>query len=67
MNETTLFLGVILGAVGAGYFVYGKKQRKGVALVAGLLLCVIPYFTSNIPLVVVLSILIMALPFFIRY
>lgn len=67
MNETKLFLGVIFGAIGMGYFVYGKKQRKGVALVSGLLLFAIPYFGENVWLVIGISILMMALPFFIRY
>lgn len=67
MDETRLFLGVIFGAIGAGYFVYGRKQRKGIAFLSGLLLMVVPYLASSVPLVVGAGVLIMALPFFIRY
>ncbi len=50
-----------------GYLVYGRKQRKGIALLAGMLLCVIPYFISNAFLSIGVGVLIMTLPFFIKY
>ena len=34
----TLFLGVVFGAFGLGYFVYGKRQQALVPLTCGLLL-----------------------------
>lgn len=66
MDATTLFAGVIFGSIGMGYLVYGKKQHKGMALLSGLLLCLVPYFTANIYLLVLAGILLMALPFFIK-
>ena len=42
-----LVVGVIAGAFGMAYFVYGKRQRKPIPLVCGVLLCVYPYFTEN--------------------
>ena len=42
-----LIAGVIAGAFGMAYFVYGKRQSKVVPLVAGILLCIYPYFTEN--------------------
>lgn len=33
--------------MGLAYLSYGKKQLKMSAMIAGLLLCVIPYFVSN--------------------
>lgn len=42
-----LVAGVIAGAFGMAYFVYGKRQSKVVPLVAGILLCIYPYFTEN--------------------
>jgi hypothetical protein len=67
MDSITLFLGVVLGAIGMGYLVYGKKQQKGIALLSGLILCIIPYFSLNTLLIIGISILVMALPFFVRY
>jgi hypothetical protein len=40
----SLVVGVIAGAIGMGYFIYGKRQTKIVPMVAGALLCVYPYF-----------------------
>ena len=42
-----LVVGIIAGAFGMAYFVYGKRQSKVVPLVSGVLLCVYPYFTEN--------------------
>lgn len=66
MDSTQLFLGLIFGSVGMGFFVYGKKQGKFMALVSGITLCVIPYVVSNNILLTVLGILLVALPFVFR-
>lgn len=50
-----------------GYFVYGKKQRRGAALLSGFALIVIPYVVSNVFLLVLIGIVLMALPYFVRY
>lgn len=63
-DASSLLWGVLFGSIGMGYFVYGKRQRRGVALVAGMLLCVFPYFVSNTILIVLLGALFMALPYF---
>ena len=39
---TGLWVGVLAGAVGMGYFIYGKRQAKYVPMIAGVLLCVYP-------------------------
>jgi hypothetical protein len=44
MDSTTLIVGVFAGAIGVGYFVYGKKQQRIVPLVCGVGLCAAPYF-----------------------
>jgi hypothetical protein len=66
MDTSIIFLGLIFGSVGMGYLVYGKKQQKGVALLSGLVLCGIPYFISNIFLLLVIGLGLMALPFIIQ-
>ena len=43
MDQTTLLVGVIAGAIGVGYFVYGKKQQRIMPIVCGLGLIVAPY------------------------
>ena len=67
MDATTLFSGVMLGALGLGYIVYGRKQRNGIALLAGFVLCGLPYFVSNIYFLLVASIVFAALPFVIHW
>ncbi len=61
-----LFFGVLFGAIGMGYIVYGRKQRHGVALLCGVLLGVLPYFLDNPYLVVGIGIGLCLAPFLVR-
>jgi len=65
-SGTTLLVSVLFSSIGAGYFVYGKKQRQVVPLLTGLALCVYPYFLSNGYAIVVVGILLTAVPWLIR-
>jgi hypothetical protein len=66
MNTATLLWGVIFGSIGAGFFVYGKRQGAPVPLLCGIALCVFPYFVSNSWLMVVVGAALMAIPYFVR-
>ena len=66
MNESLLLWGVLFGAIGLGYFIYGKKQRAVVPLLSGLALMGLPYFVASSWLLVLLGIAIAALPYFVR-
>ena len=55
--------GILAGAIGAGYFVYGKRQTKVVPMAAGVLLCIYPYFTDNLVLLLVIGVALLAAPF----
>jgi hypothetical protein len=59
-------MGGIFGSVGLGYFVYGKKQKAMLPLCCGLGLMVFPYFTTNVYLLVLVSMVLIALPFIVR-
>ena len=65
-NASTLMWGVIFGSIGLGFFVYGKKQKAVIPLISGIGLIVVPYFISNIYLLVLSGIVLIALPYFIR-
>ncbi|MBU2621072.1 MAG: hypothetical protein KKD92_01975 [Proteobacteria bacterium] len=68
MDSTALLMwGLLFGSIGMGYLVYGKKQRRGIALLSGVVLCSFPYFVSNVFLMILVGIIVMALPFFIKY
>ncbi len=67
MNSTsTLMWGIIFGSIGLGFFVYGKKQKAVIPLISGIGLIVVPYFISNIYLLVLSGIVLIALSYFIR-
>ncbi len=67
MNTTSLVFGVLYGAIGFGYVVYARRQQKGIALLSGIALCAFPYFISNIVLLILIGLVLIALPFYIRY
>ncbi|MEJ6000323.1 hypothetical protein [Paucibacter soli] len=66
MDTASIFWGLLFGAIGAGFFVYGKKQGKPVPLLCGIALAVFPYFVSNLPSLVALGIVLCAIPYFYR-
>ena len=62
-----LFIGMIAGAFGVGYFVYGKKQQKFTPMIAGTLLCVYPYFVESALWSAVIGLALLAAPFVIDF
>jgi hypothetical protein len=67
MDTTSLLWGLLFGSIGLGYFVYGKKQGRGIPLLSGIVLIAFPYFVTNSYLMVLIGIVLMAMPYFIRY
>jgi len=66
MDTSSLLWGLIFGAFGFGFFVYGKKQQAIVPLLCGLALMIFPYFVSNVFLLVFIGVALMAIPYFVR-
>jgi hypothetical protein len=66
MSTSLLFLGLLFGSVGFGYFLYGKRQAAVVPMVCGIALMVFPYFVSNVLILAVIGIALAALPYFYR-
>ncbi|MFT5590420.1 MAG: hypothetical protein ACI9ZF_002606 [Bradyrhizobium sp.] len=66
MTTALLVWGMLSGAIGLGYFVYGKKQGALVPLFCGLGLMIFPYFMSNVYLLLIIGGVIAALPYFWR-
>jgi hypothetical protein len=65
-SPTVLMLNVLLGSIGAGYMVYGRRNNHLLATLCGLLLMVVPALISA-PLPLVLAgMAVMALPFLLR-
>ena len=62
-DGTSLFLSMIWGAFGGGYFIYGKKVSSAAFMFCGIGLCVFPMFVSNTTTSLVLGILMTVIPF----
>ena len=65
-SPASLIWELLFSAVGAGYFIYGRKQRTTVPFVCGLVLMVFPYFVSSTLLMVIIGVVLMVLPYFAR-
>ncbi|HLI19099.1 MAG TPA: hypothetical protein VKV22_12625 [Rhodanobacteraceae bacterium] len=66
-GPATLFCGMLFGAIGVGYFVYGKRQAAIMPLVCGIALVAYPWFVASVPWLIVIGLILMAVPFFVRY
>ncbi len=65
-SEAAILWGLLFGSIGLGFFLYGRKQRLVVPLVCGLGLMVYPYFMSSTTPLVLVGIVLMAIPYFVR-
>ncbi len=63
----TLFVGFVAGVFGMAYFVYGKKQARFSAMLAGVLLCVYPYFVGSLLWECVIGAVLLAVPFVVDF
>ena len=63
---TSLLFSVFFGAIGYGYFIYGKRQQKIVPMIAGISLCVYPYFVSNLLIMIVVGFILIAIPMLLK-
>jgi hypothetical protein len=66
LSAATLFWGILFGAIGLGFFIYGKKQQVIVPLVCGLALMVFPYFVSGTWLLIAIGAALTVIPYFVR-
>jgi hypothetical protein len=57
---------VLFGSIGAGYALYGKKQRALLPFLCGLALMLFPYFIQNTYLLVLVGAALAAAPFIFR-
>ena len=58
-----LLFGIVAGAIGTGYFIYGRRQARFVPVIAGVLLCVYPYFVDGLLWLSVVGVVLVAAPF----
>lgn len=63
----SLVIGLFTGALGLGYFIYGKKLQLFVPMVSGGVLCALPYFVDNTLILILLSLVAMFAPFVLKF
>ncbi|MCJ8311604.1 MAG: hypothetical protein HRU38_02720 [Saccharospirillaceae bacterium] len=61
-----MFLSVLFGGVGFGYFIYGKKQKKLIPFCVGIALFVLPYLFASVLLLIIAAVILMIIPYFIK-
>jgi len=66
-SGSVLLIGLLSGVFGVAYFVYGKRQTKLTPMIAGVLLCIYPYFIESVLWLAVVGLLLLAAPFVIEY
>jgi len=66
MDTSTLMWGVILGSIGLGFFIYGKKQKAIIPLISGVGLMIFPYCISNVLILIATGVVFAALPFVLK-
>jgi hypothetical protein len=64
---STFVIGIITGALGVGYIVYGRRQTKFVPLLAGVALCMYSYFIDSVVWLCIVGALLLAAPFLIDF
>ena len=66
-SATMLFFSIVGGAVGTGYFLYGKRRARAVPMVAGIVLSIYPYFVDSLLWLTVIGVALVAAPFLLDY
>ena len=66
-SGSVLLIGMLAGVFGVAYFVYGKRQTKLTPMIAGVLLCIYPYFFDSVLWLSIVGALLLAAPFVIDY
>ena len=66
-SAASLFIGFAAGVFGVAYFVYGKRQVKFTPMLAGVALCVYPYFVDSIAWSIAIGVALLAAPFLFDY
>jgi hypothetical protein len=62
-----IIVGVVLGVIGMGYFVYGKRQKHAPAFLSAIGLFFAPYLVSNIYILIAVGIVFIIMPFYVDF
>ncbi|HET7452611.1 MAG TPA: hypothetical protein VFL12_07705 [Thermoanaerobaculia bacterium] len=62
-----LFIGLVAGAIGLGYFVYGKREGRFAPMLCGIALCVYPYLVAGTLWLCLVGAALLAAPFLVDF
>jgi peptidoglycan/LPS O-acetylase OafA/YrhL len=66
MNTAWLLWSMLFGAIGVGFCIYGRRQKRLVPWISGVALIVVPYFIDGTTAMVAACLVLIALPYFVR-
>jgi len=66
INTTQFLLSFLFGTIGIGYLIYGRKQKKAIPFFVGIALSVYTYAISNTIAIIVIGVILMFIPKFIK-
>lgn len=66
MDTATILWSLLFSSIGLGYFIYGRKQSHAVAKYSGIVLMAYPYFVSNTIALVIVGIILLLAPKFVK-
>ncbi|MFT6399156.1 MAG: hypothetical protein ACJAYU_003921 [Bradymonadia bacterium] len=61
-----MFINMMIGVIGAAYLLYGWKQKRIVATVAGVALSVAPMVVPSLVAPILIATVVIPLPWFVR-
>ena len=67
MTTAALLWGLLFSSIGVVMFIYGKKQNVFMPLLCGALLVVYPFFVTTTAWLVAIGVVLVALPYVIRW
>jgi len=65
-DPASLIWSMLFGAIGVGFFIYGRRQRMLMPFLSGIALMAVPYFVESVAAMIALCAAFIALPYFVR-
>ncbi len=65
-SSSIMIWSVLFGGIGIGFFIYGKKQKAVVPFLVGLTLCIFPYFMTSLTMMLIVGVILIAIPYFMK-
>lgn len=66
IDTAGLLIALVFGSIGAGYCLYGRKQQHRLVFWLGIALMGLPYIVASHMLLIIISILLMTLPLYLK-